>query len=193
MPYKASTQPLEEIARVLGVDAIVEGSVVPSGDRLRVTARLVDAAAGRNLWFERYDRASADVLAIQGEVASAIGGALAEQCHPAGAPAAVVKHPRPIRKPTTSTCAADSMPAAKARTPSRRPSTFSNEPLRPIPDLPLHTRSSAEPTDSACSTSHPGDTGLQERAFVEIERALAIDPDLDTAHLARGLLLWQPM
>ena len=37
----------------------------------------------------------------------------------------------------------------------------------------------------------PGDAGLQERAFVELERALALDPDLDSAHLAKGLLLWQ--
>ncbi len=63
---------LAEIAQKLKVDAVVEGSVMRSGDRVRITANLLDARSERHLWAEAYDRDLHDVLALQGEVARAI-------------------------------------------------------------------------------------------------------------------------
>jgi serine/threonine-protein kinase len=72
MQYKGVRKPLPEIARALNVDAIVEGSVLRSGERVRITAQLIEAAADRHLWAHSYERAVDDVLALQSEVAQAI-------------------------------------------------------------------------------------------------------------------------
>jgi TolB-like protein/DNA-binding winged helix-turn-helix (wHTH) protein/Tfp pilus assembly protein PilF len=71
MVYKKNRKPLPQIARELNVDAIVEGSVQRSGDRVRVTAKLVEAS-DRHLWSESFDRKFKDVLVLQSEVAQAI-------------------------------------------------------------------------------------------------------------------------
>jgi TolB-like protein/DNA-binding winged helix-turn-helix (wHTH) protein/thioredoxin-like negative regulator of GroEL len=70
--YKGTKKGLPEIARELHVDAIVEGSVIRSGRRVRVTAQLLQAATDQHLWAETYDRDIGDVLKLQGEVADAI-------------------------------------------------------------------------------------------------------------------------
>jgi len=66
--YKETKRPLPEIARELGVDAVVEGTVMRSGDHDRVTAQLIDARSDRHLWAETYERNLRDVLALQAEV-----------------------------------------------------------------------------------------------------------------------------
>jgi eukaryotic-like serine/threonine-protein kinase len=76
MQFKGTKLPLAEIARKLEVDAVVEGSVVQSGSRVRVTARLVDAAAERQVWADEYDRDLRDVLTLQGEVTRAIASSI---------------------------------------------------------------------------------------------------------------------
>ena len=72
MRYKASDKSLIEIARELNVDAVVEGTVLRSPDRVRITAQLIQAATDRHLWAESYERDLRDVMAIQDEVARAI-------------------------------------------------------------------------------------------------------------------------
>jgi TolB-like protein/class 3 adenylate cyclase len=73
MQYKgAHRPPTPEIAKMLNVDAVVEGSVVRVGDRVRITAQLIDAPADKHLWAKSYERNSRDVLALQDEVALAI-------------------------------------------------------------------------------------------------------------------------
>ena len=82
MRYKGTRQDLPEIARELSVDAIVEGSVIRSGQRVRVTAGLVRAPTDQHLWAETYDRDLGDVLKLQGEVADAIAGQVRAQLTP---------------------------------------------------------------------------------------------------------------
>jgi adenylate cyclase len=65
-----------EIGRLLNVDVILEGSVRVSGDRMRVTAQLIDAQAGYHVWSETYERPTADVFAIQREIAENVARAL---------------------------------------------------------------------------------------------------------------------
>lgn len=72
MRYKGSAKSLPEIARELGVEGVVEGSVVRSGGRVRVTAQLVHAPTDRHLWARSYERRMEDVLALQGELSRAI-------------------------------------------------------------------------------------------------------------------------
>ncbi len=76
MRYKDSTKPLPEIARELGVEGVVVGSVVRSGGRVRISAQLVQASTERNLWADIYERRLEDVLALQGELARAIAEAV---------------------------------------------------------------------------------------------------------------------
>jgi TolB-like protein len=72
MRYKKTDKPVPQIARELNVDAVIEGSVLRAGDRVRITAQLIQAATDRHLWAETYDRDLRDVLALQDEVARAI-------------------------------------------------------------------------------------------------------------------------
>src|SRR2546429_6083930 len=72
MLYKDVHKPLREIARELEVDAIVEGTVLRAGQRVRITAQLIDAANETHLWAESYERHLRDVLHLQAEVAEAI-------------------------------------------------------------------------------------------------------------------------
>ena len=67
--YGQTTKPLPEIARELKVDALLEGTVLHSGGRVRITTNLVQAAPERHLWAESYEFDRQDVLAVQGEVA----------------------------------------------------------------------------------------------------------------------------
>lgn len=78
MGLKGTTRSRVEIGRELGVDAIVEGSVLHERDRIRISARLVRAETDEYLWAERYDRELSDVLALQDEVARAIAGAVGQ-------------------------------------------------------------------------------------------------------------------
>jgi TolB-like protein/DNA-binding winged helix-turn-helix (wHTH) protein len=72
MRYKGTRLPLPEIGRELGVDAVVEGSVLRSGDRVRITAQLIRTATDRHIWAEAYDGDLKDVLSLQARVAEEI-------------------------------------------------------------------------------------------------------------------------
>ena len=72
MTYKSAHKQLPQIARELNVDAVVEGSIVRSGDRVRITAQLIDAKTDRHLWANTYERNLRDVLSLQSEVARAV-------------------------------------------------------------------------------------------------------------------------
>ncbi len=70
--YKGRSVDLRQVGEQLGVRYILEGSIQRAGDRVRVTAQLVDSATGRHRWAERYDRKIEDVFAVQDEVARTI-------------------------------------------------------------------------------------------------------------------------
>jgi serine/threonine-protein kinase len=69
MAFKDSKMSLQEIARTLHVDGVVEGSVVRAGDRVRISAQLIEAKTDRHLWAESYERDFIDILTLQNEVA----------------------------------------------------------------------------------------------------------------------------
>ncbi len=72
MQYKGTKKPLRQIAKELGVDGIIEGSVMRAGDRVRVTAQLISAKNDEHLWAHDYERDLRDVLSLQSEVAQAV-------------------------------------------------------------------------------------------------------------------------
>jgi serine/threonine protein kinase/Tfp pilus assembly protein PilF len=74
--FRGKEQDIRKVAEALDVRTILEGSVRRAGNRIRVTAQLINAVDGYHLWSERYDRELADVFAIQDEIAQAIAAAL---------------------------------------------------------------------------------------------------------------------
>ncbi len=72
MQFKGTNKPLPEIARQLRVDALVEGSAMREGDRVRITAQLIQALPEQHLWAESYQRELRDVLRLQGEISRTI-------------------------------------------------------------------------------------------------------------------------
>ena len=72
MVYKGARKPLPQIARELNVDAVVEGTVLRSGDQVRITAQLIEASTDRHLWSQSYEGELRDSLALQNTVARAI-------------------------------------------------------------------------------------------------------------------------
>lgn len=76
MRYKKSPKSAEEIARELGVDYLIEGSVRRAGDRVRITTQLIHAGDQSQIWSQSYDRRIADIFELQDEVAAAVAKAL---------------------------------------------------------------------------------------------------------------------
>jgi len=66
--YKGRSVDVRQVSKELGVDYVLEGSVRKSGDRIRITAQLIDAESGAHMWAERYDRSIDDIFAVQDEI-----------------------------------------------------------------------------------------------------------------------------
>ncbi len=96
--YRHTRKSLPEIARELNVDGIVEGSVVRSGQRMRITAQLIRASSDQHLWAETYDRDLGDGLQLQSDVAAAIAQQVRVELtsESASARQAPVHSPRPV-------------------------------------------------------------------------------------------------
>lgn len=77
LQFKGSRQPLRDIARLLGVEALVEGSVLEAGGRVRITAQLVRADPEEHLWADAFEADARDVISVHRDVARAIGSAVA--------------------------------------------------------------------------------------------------------------------
>jgi TolB-like protein len=74
--FKGDNRDISEIAKLLRVNHVIEGSVRKAGNRLRITAQLIEAENGYHLWSETYDRELKDIFAVQDEISAAIGEAL---------------------------------------------------------------------------------------------------------------------
>lgn len=98
--FRGKSVDLTEVGRKLGVSFILEGSVRRAGQRVRITAQLIEAATGAHIWAERYDRGLDDIFAVQDEVAQTIVSTLVKRIEDA-------KLQQSLRKPTTSLAAYD--------------------------------------------------------------------------------------
>jgi TolB-like protein/DNA-binding winged helix-turn-helix (wHTH) protein/Tfp pilus assembly protein PilF len=82
MTYKGARKPLPQIARELNVDAVVEGTVLRSGSRVRITAQLIRASVDKHLWAQSYEVELRDILALQKDVARSIAGQIRIKLNP---------------------------------------------------------------------------------------------------------------
>jgi serine/threonine-protein kinase len=93
MRFKGTRKPIPQIGRELGVEGLVEGSALRSGNRVRVTARLIEAEDDRHVWAGSYERDIRDVLALQNEVAQAIAREIRAKLAPAARAGHAPVHP----------------------------------------------------------------------------------------------------
>ena len=191
MQYKGARKPLPEIGRELNVDAVLVGSVVRSGERVRIAVQLIHAATDRNLWSDSYERDLRDVLALQKEVTQDIVGEIRIKLTPQEQ--VQFGSVRPVN------------PEAydhyfRGRFCLNRQTKEDNE----AAITALEHAVATDPTFAAAYAElaqayvwklflfAPGEKQWAEKAFVAAEKALALDPDLAVAHLARGRILWTP-
>ncbi|MEE8144101.1 MAG: adenylate/guanylate cyclase domain-containing protein, partial [Kiloniellales bacterium] len=94
--YKGQAVEVTQVARELGVRYVIEGSVRKAGNRVRITAQLIDATTGRHVWAERYDRDLADIFELQDEMTQTIVGAVEPELSAAERERAVRKPPESL-------------------------------------------------------------------------------------------------
>jgi TolB-like protein/DNA-binding winged helix-turn-helix (wHTH) protein/Tfp pilus assembly protein PilF len=184
MHYRNSDKPLRTMASELNVDAVIEGSVVRSGSRLRVTAQLIHVASDRHLWAETYDRDVANVPLLQHEIARAVAHEIRASTAPARG-----NGPTPIKR-----SAFDAYLHARyyldQRTAESIPKAISFY-QKAIAEDPAYSRAYAGLADcyNQLGTVMIGGKSPSESrkmAIAAASRALEIDPDLAEAHAALG-------
>ena len=186
---KYKGRPLGDIARELEVDAVVQGSVMRSGNRVRVTAQLVDAVRDKHLWAAAYDRELHDVIGLQAEIAATIARRVHVKLDP--------------RAETRLQAAATVNPQAYDLYQRGRYRAFSNNPQEIAASIALLEQAIAiEPNLAAARAllgrnyatqaflARPDQASLEAKALDEVNRALQLDPDLAEAYLSRGLVYW---
>jgi eukaryotic-like serine/threonine-protein kinase len=189
----AYRQKVDAVGRELGASLLVQGSVQRAGERVRINASLVDTARATTVWSERYDREAANVLAIQDDIAwqiaahlaSAIGSPPPER--PAAAlstnPAAYDAYLRGLSHFRGRSAIADS----GARLASSIEELERAVALDPNFALARATLASVYTQRFFYDASEPA---YEQKAFLEIEKALAINPDQAEAYLARAQIVW---
>ena len=185
--YKGGVEDVAQIGRELGANVIVRGSVQPAGDRVRISATLIDGRDNTTLWSNRYDRGTTDILSVQDDIAWQVATKLA-QTFGAAPP------PRPVETPRTTPAAYDAflrginiMRGGSAHYAEGILEFERSVALDPNFALARARLASAYTQQFFYIASDPQ---IERKAFVEIEKALAINPDLAEAYLARAQLIW---
>jgi serine/threonine protein kinase/TolA-binding protein len=185
--YKAQSADVREIGRKLDVSAILEGSVRKSGNRLRITAQLVNVEDGYRLWSERYDRQLEDVFAIQDEISESIVKALEVTLSP--------KERRAMRNVAT-----QNVEAYEYYLRGRKFFYQMNEKsfhyarqmyakaIQLDPTFALAYTGIADCCSFLFMYAESSEANRREADF-NSQRALELDPDLADAHASRGLAL----
>jgi serine/threonine protein kinase/tetratricopeptide (TPR) repeat protein len=187
MRYKSSSEPLPDIARDLGVDVIVQGSVMRVGNRVRITAQLIRAQPEQQLWAQSYERDLRDVLTLQKEVARAISQEIQVKLEPAEERRLAAAQPV---NPEAYDAYLKGRHAWNQRTSAGFTSAlqFYQEALKRDPKLAL---AHAGIADVYSLSAFSGPTPPKEsftQARKEAEAALALDPELADAHVSLGFI-----
>jgi len=189
MEVNGAARPVRDIARVLHVDAVVEGGVQRSGDTVRVDLRLIDATSGYQVWAGRIEQLVQNRFAIEDSVARSVVAALKLPLTEAEA--------RAFRSAPTDNPAAYELflrGKIRIRHETRVDDSMAIELLERA--VALDPRFAAAHAQLArayglwVSQLARGDTAAVEKAYVEVEKALQLNPDLAEAHWARAFLLW---
>src|SRR2546422_1252612 len=187
--YRGTTPLLREIVRDLGVDAVVEGGMQVSENRVRVDVQLIDATSGYQLWADRFEKPVENRFALEDRLARGIVAAL-------GLSLTAAEQQRLRTPPTNNVDAYDLYLRGKIRI---RHETRADDSVA----IALLARAVA--LDPSFAAAHAQlarayglrvsqlareDTAALQRAYVEVEKALQLNPDLAEAHWARAFLLW---
>ena len=185
--FRGREQSLAEVARELGVQVLVRGSVQHAGERVSINATLINAADGAALWSNQYSRATNDVLAVQDDIAWQVAASLSKTL-------GMSPPPRRAETPMTTPEAYDAYlrGLSHMRGPSHGYPKGIAELERAVsldPNFALGQArlASAYTQQFFYNTSDPE---LERRAFIAIQKALTINPDLAEAYLARAQLIW---
>src|SRR5262249_36379934 len=182
--FKGKSVDVPHVARQLKVSHVLEGSVRKAGNRVRITAQLIDGASGEHVWAERYDRDLSDIFALQDEISEAIVAALKLKLLPSERKAIEARS-------TTNT------EAYKFYLMARQYSLMANSRHRQIIIRlceraveidPNYARAWALLAISRSNLLLIGESAAAD-GLAAADKALSLDPDLAEAHAARGRLL----
>jgi TolB-like protein len=188
--YKSKPEDLKTVARELGVDTVLEGSVQKTGDRVRVNVQLLDARSDRHLWAKSYDRDLKNIFAVESEVAQEISDALQTKLSPSQANALAAAPTRDAEaydlflkgeyqeRQAESTYKEETYDSA---------ATFYRQALARDPTFSLAYARLAYNRLNRHWFVKRLTSGQLDEVKSDIERAIAIAPDLPDAHLALGL------
>jgi TolB-like protein/DNA-binding winged helix-turn-helix (wHTH) protein/Tfp pilus assembly protein PilF len=191
MQYKGAREPLPQIARELNVDAVVEGSVVRSGSRVRITAQLIQAATDQHLWSESYEGDVRDVLAIQDQVARTIASEIRLKLTPEEQ--ARLGSARAVNPEAYDYYLRGKVHLGRENETDNRISIEMLE--RAVSLDPTFARAFADLAHAYVVRDFylaPQGKEVGGKAEAAVDKALSLSPELADVHLARGLLLWTP-
>jgi adenylate cyclase len=182
--YKGKPVDAKAIGKDLGVRYVLEGSVQPSGDRVRVNAQLIDAESGAHLWADQFDAARADLLDTQDEIVTRLARALDIQL-------TEVEAARLKRTPAANPTAEDLALQCVAGVLEGRYARNEAEPGYDLCEqaLALDPNNVRALTYSTNKFQNP--LGDVERADAAVSKALALDPNYADAHVAKAWILWR--
>lgn len=184
--YKGKATKLQDAARELGVRFLIEGSVRKAGQRVRVTAQLIDGRDGGHLWAERYDRDLTDIFAVQDEITQAIVDQLKVKLLPVERQAIGEAPTRSVEAYTHCLRGRQLFHLGTKVSLSAARALF----VRAIEFDPLYAQAHAglADCDSRLRSKHGG-TAPIEQILATLDKALSINPHLAEAHAARGFAL----
>jgi len=187
MRYKGMRKPLPEIARELGVDGIIEGTVVRSAGRIRITSQLIYAPSDQHLWAHSYERDVGDLVTLQGEVAQAIAREVRAALTPE-------QRTRLSARVTTNPSAYEAYLKGRYYWNQRTPAAvsksieFFEQAVEQDPDFALAYAGLADAYNmsNVLGVLAPKESSPEAKAAAT--RALVLDPQLAEAHAALGLV-----
>ena len=185
MRYRGSTKLLPEIARELGVDHVLEGTVLRAGDHVRISLQLIRAEPEQHLWAERFDRSVEDVLTVQSDVARAVAAEIRVKLTPSDE--ARLAAPGPVSPEVLEAFLKGRFHWAKR---TLEGLSIAHGYFNKAIELdPRHAPSHAGLADALALLAWLDTTkGLPLRAKAAARRALELDPNLAEAHISLGFV-----
>lgn len=184
--YQGRKVPLRRIGAELGVRYVLEGSVRRVGDRVRITAQLIDAADGYHLWSQTYERTLEDIFAIQAEIAAAVARALELEITGSSRWATAGETGDLEARESYYRALFIYNDAERFRTDTSRALELFRAAAAADPEFALARATLASALCTAAVRGLLRPDAVLDEARAEAERALQLAPDLDESHIARG-------
>lgn len=190
MQYKGTTKNLRAIAQELGVATVLEGSVRKAGQRVRITAQLIDANTDGHLWAQTYDRELSDIFEVQSDVAEKIAEALQAQIKPAEEES-IKRHPTENMAAFEAYLQGRVALGKRTEEPLRRAITCFETAIEKDPRYALAYTGLADAYIAMSLFEYLPSKEAFPKAIEAAEKALQIDPSLAEAHASLGLAKFQ--